>query len=433
MGVMWGLLNLIVAAIVESSISAREDDVASAAKMAEQDQIAAWNSFQQLCKGMDADGSGEITVDEFKEYWRTSEELQNHLTIMGVSEKDMDGLLKLMDTDGNGTLDNDEFIEQFTQMRTLIVKTTIFYLLKYVESIRASMSEQGETMENLLEEVTEFKRAFRSNGATASHRLAHRGEGKKSNSKSDEDSDEGKPMERLGTMEPSVEQAVRGEPVQKPSARHAGGARLCSQSTDQISVEPSTSRASGQAEPERVSAACAPTASYRFASESGNYRCGSDSAGFDANSTLPGWYYFGNSPPMDATAFWEQIAPMTQSFPEIRYVVGETKKSSRKRPPILTNSKTRVIPSKAKMSTNGRSKLSRKEDGLLSVQTNSSVNACRVNTLADSYRFSNGLDGVVSGLPAEWTDTAKDGLLLEEENECAEIELPRKHPSRVVA
>merc|ERR1712060_171387 len=99
------------------------------------------------------------------------EELQNHLTIMGVSEKDMDGLLKLMDTDGNGTLDNDEFIEQFTQMRTLIVKTTVFYLLKYVENIRASLTDYGETTERLLDEVTDIKRQLRSSHATQpSHR-----------------------------------------------------------------------------------------------------------------------------------------------------------------------------------------------------------------------------------------------------------------------
>merc|ERR1712048_48386 len=74
--------------------------------------------------------------------------------MMGVSVKDLDGLLQLMDKDGNGILDGDEFIEEFTQMRTLIVQTTCYYLLKYVENIQRVVEEQSLKVDDLHKQVS---------------------------------------------------------------------------------------------------------------------------------------------------------------------------------------------------------------------------------------------------------------------------------------
>ena len=59
---------------------------------------------------MDSDKSGEITVQEFKQFLETSAELQQHLHVMGIDENELDGLLKLMDKDGSGALDCHEFV-----------------------------------------------------------------------------------------------------------------------------------------------------------------------------------------------------------------------------------------------------------------------------------------------------------------------------------
>lgn len=93
----WGLLNLIVAAIVDANIAAREDDIRSAAKISKKSREEASAAFSTLFKDMDTDGSGEISVDEFKECLKTNELLQLQLTIMGITEHDMLGLLEIMD------------------------------------------------------------------------------------------------------------------------------------------------------------------------------------------------------------------------------------------------------------------------------------------------------------------------------------------------
>lgn len=157
--VIWGLLNLIVAAIVDANIAAREDDVAIAAKIAAQSHNEAWQSFAELCQAMDEDGSGDITIEEFKKFWKDNVELQQHLTIMGVQEKDVDSLLLLMDEDGSGTLEQAEFIENFTTMRTLVEKSTLFFITKHVESIGTKLLYQNDLIQHLIEDIEQVKRA----------------------------------------------------------------------------------------------------------------------------------------------------------------------------------------------------------------------------------------------------------------------------------
>lgn len=166
--VMWGLLNLIVAAIVESNIQARDDDVVSAAKMAERLEGEAFTRFANICRSMDSDGNGEVTIDEFKEFLSTSMELKNNLTVMGVHEDNLEGLLKLIDEDRSGTLDSTEFVKQFTRMRTLVLRTEVFYLVKYVENIQSTLHRQEAMIHSLEETLTKQRIDGLNISATAS-------------------------------------------------------------------------------------------------------------------------------------------------------------------------------------------------------------------------------------------------------------------------
>eukprot|EP00928_Gymnodinium_smaydae_P003417 TRINITY_DN11228_c0_g2_i1.p1 TRINITY_DN11228_c0_g2~~TRINITY_DN11228_c0_g2_i1.p1 ORF type:complete len:600 (+),score=58.33 TRINITY_DN11228_c0_g2_i1:48-1847(+) len=147
--VVWGLLNLIVAAIVEASIAAREEDVSISAKLVARFEEETHARFQALCKTMDSDGSGAISIHEFREVLKESKELQEQLVVMGVHDEELECLLELMAKDGDGVLANSEFVDQFTQMRTLIVKTQVFYLVKYVKQMHAELREHSEILKSL--------------------------------------------------------------------------------------------------------------------------------------------------------------------------------------------------------------------------------------------------------------------------------------------
>jgi len=134
-------------------MAARSEDVGMEAVRAEQSQLKAWQSFERVCGEMDEDGSGDISLEEFKETWSNSEEFQQHLLIMGIREQDMAGLLKVMDIDGSGHLDREEFIEQFTRMRTGVVNTTLYYILRNVQDIERHVIDEAKALRVMLAEL----------------------------------------------------------------------------------------------------------------------------------------------------------------------------------------------------------------------------------------------------------------------------------------
>merc|ERR1712232_1307312 len=141
--VTWGLLNLIVAAIVDSAVSAREADIAIGARDALLEQESAWALFNEFCTEIDADNSGTISVEEFRAAWQSNSELQEQLCVMGVEPAEFQGLIEIMDSDGNGVLSTDEFVKQLFELRTHVLKTSLYYVLKYVEKINRGMEAQA--------------------------------------------------------------------------------------------------------------------------------------------------------------------------------------------------------------------------------------------------------------------------------------------------
>eukprot|EP00928_Gymnodinium_smaydae_P043695 TRINITY_DN29230_c0_g2_i1.p1 TRINITY_DN29230_c0_g2~~TRINITY_DN29230_c0_g2_i1.p1 ORF type:complete len:653 (-),score=71.16 TRINITY_DN29230_c0_g2_i1:224-2182(-) len=146
--ICFGLLNLIVAAIVDSSAQAREDDTKTAAKITKQHQEHTWNIFHELCSRMDEDNNGHISVDEFLAELRINPDLRSMLLVMGVEEQEIEGLFDIMDEDGNGSLDFGEFIRQFYEMRTHVVKTSVYYVLKYVQKLTSSHEKLVDELRN---------------------------------------------------------------------------------------------------------------------------------------------------------------------------------------------------------------------------------------------------------------------------------------------
>lgn len=286
--VMWGLLNLIVAAIVDANIAAREDDVAIAAKMAAHFQQSSWNSFSSICQEMDQDKSGDISIREFKEFWKTNDELQHHLTIMGVQEKDMDRLLEIMDEDGNGTLEHDEFVEQFTQMRTLKEKTTLYFLLKFVQNIEKGLEQQNETIERVCRDVAHVRCSV----ATSALEMT------------------AAPSERMGAL-PAPTETLRKTAFRNSAAESISD----SGSATEVPLKGILRNSSG-----------APTEAHVKGCLRGSSMCSMSSTGSRGSAAVPdttslmkelppGWYYFGTSLPPEAVSWCKDISGTDDVMP----------------------------------------------------------------------------------------------------------------------
>jgi len=77
--VMWGLLNLVVAAVVDMAARSREEDVQIRQWNDSKSQLKAWEQISKIVVEMDKDGDGEITADEFVAAWETNFDLQDHV------------------------------------------------------------------------------------------------------------------------------------------------------------------------------------------------------------------------------------------------------------------------------------------------------------------------------------------------------------------
>merc|ERR1719453_458332 len=63
---VFGMLNLITAVIVDTAARAREADVMHMAKHKEFERAEAWQNFAALCVKLDENHDGEISIDELK-------------------------------------------------------------------------------------------------------------------------------------------------------------------------------------------------------------------------------------------------------------------------------------------------------------------------------------------------------------------------------
>jgi hypothetical protein len=125
---VFGLLNLIIAVIVDSAAQAREQDLFNMAQRKDAFRAQAWDCFNDLVNGLDEDGDGYVTVVELREGLLRSPELAAYLTVMGIEETDLAMVFELLDAAGEGYVDHQKFADQLYQMQTQELPIAVCYL-----------------------------------------------------------------------------------------------------------------------------------------------------------------------------------------------------------------------------------------------------------------------------------------------------------------
>lgn len=148
--VSFGLLNLIIAAIVDTAALARENDIDTLARIRHVERQEAWLTFERLCIELDSDLSSGISLAELKEGLKANPMLQAYFSVMGVEEDDLEEVFLILDEDENGVLSYAEFHTQLYKMKTMEVKTQLFYVTRYVQVIQKQVAKQEEMLSNFL-------------------------------------------------------------------------------------------------------------------------------------------------------------------------------------------------------------------------------------------------------------------------------------------
>mmetsp|Transcript_81001 Transcript_81001/g.208506 ORF Transcript_81001/g.208506 Transcript_81001/m.208506 type:complete len:610 (-) Transcript_81001:361-2190(-) len=109
-----GLMNLILAVIVDHASAAREGDKDEQAKEKQKAEAAALQAWLDVIKKIDADQSGTISMKELMAGYNMPEVRQT-LNLIGIDRDDLKDMFSLMDEDGSGDLNYDEIIEAFSK------------------------------------------------------------------------------------------------------------------------------------------------------------------------------------------------------------------------------------------------------------------------------------------------------------------------------
>eukprot|EP00930_Biecheleria_cincta_P036637 TRINITY_DN25106_c0_g1_i1.p1 TRINITY_DN25106_c0_g1~~TRINITY_DN25106_c0_g1_i1.p1 ORF type:complete len:646 (+),score=99.24 TRINITY_DN25106_c0_g1_i1:39-1940(+) len=129
LSIVFGVLNLIVAVVVDEFADRRANDFMAKAKELDEAQQKDEIGLRKIFKMVDQDDDGELSLEELVAGARRVPEFRNRLRAMDIDESDVKQLFAMLDDDGSGTIDPSEFLG--TLSRWLHESKTASRFVKY--------------------------------------------------------------------------------------------------------------------------------------------------------------------------------------------------------------------------------------------------------------------------------------------------------------
>lgn len=145
-----GLLNLILAAIVDRAASARADDDKYQLRERGRDFDLAKKKLVSLCAQLDDDDSGFLTNEELAKGFDSNREFAMAMAAMDVQREDLACLFSILDEDGSGAVDYKEFIEQLHKMKSQDNHMMLVFIKSHVKTIGLQVQEQLTILSDFL-------------------------------------------------------------------------------------------------------------------------------------------------------------------------------------------------------------------------------------------------------------------------------------------
>jgi hypothetical protein len=127
-----GILNLIVAVLVDTAAEARASDTAALALEAKKTEKKERIYLEKLFLQMDADQSGVLTFDELQYGAQNVHEFKQMLRVMDISGEDLHTLFNMLDEDGSGEIHSAAFIEHLYRLKCGDHKTASTFAKHYI-------------------------------------------------------------------------------------------------------------------------------------------------------------------------------------------------------------------------------------------------------------------------------------------------------------
>lgn len=144
--IIFGLLHVIIAVVVDNASEMRAKDVTALADELEYSEQVDKQALVKMFEQIDLDLSGSMTFQELEDGARTIPELGQRLRVMDIDAGDLKELFKLLDTDHSGEVDVSTFVNSLYRLQHSESKTTI----KFVKYRQEWMREEQTRLHEML-------------------------------------------------------------------------------------------------------------------------------------------------------------------------------------------------------------------------------------------------------------------------------------------
>jgi len=149
--ILFGLLNLISAVVIDTFAERRARDVSSLASEMEYEEVLEKKFLGKMFAQIDVDGSGALDLDELRAGASKVREFRHYLRVLDIDDNDLGELFGMIDCDGSGEVDPIEFIEALYRMKHTDPKTAT----RFVKHMVATMFDKQKAVDERLEAVQE--------------------------------------------------------------------------------------------------------------------------------------------------------------------------------------------------------------------------------------------------------------------------------------
>lgn len=167
-------MNLILAVIVDCAQQARHMSTHDLAKEREIDYQKARTRLSELCKNLDTDGNGMLSLDELQQGFSNIPEFCDVLEVLDIRQEDMPVVFGIMDHDGTGEVSYEEFVKELWKLQSNDVQSMVIYIRFYVTQIRKQLLDQLDlVMTKIVTKIDEEEKIIEKQQAEEAKMLKH--------------------------------------------------------------------------------------------------------------------------------------------------------------------------------------------------------------------------------------------------------------------
>jgi len=146
------VMNVILAAVLDSATQAREENVEIIAKQRAQEMHSFQRKLVSLCELLDEDHSGSLTYEEVVEGFKKNESFFDIMEAMDIFAEDIASVWGILDKNHDGVVDYEEFAEGLFKLKSEDSHTMMVFLKYQV----ANMQDTVQAVMAKLDTQTDF-------------------------------------------------------------------------------------------------------------------------------------------------------------------------------------------------------------------------------------------------------------------------------------